>query len=415
VALFAVVVLVNMCALAMLETNGSLQKERVLDVVSAHIFAAVLIRNEYFIYFHLGLCTAVPLSTPLFFRKLLADAHHFGGVHSGCAVSALMWYLAYIIHSTLDFLQSGVERVVQWVDIVACYLFLAILLLICTTSLPAYRRTHHNVFEKTHRFGGWTALATLWIHAILSSVCTAQTSAFQKQPSAYFLILTTVLLIHPWLRLQKIRVSSHWLSPRELMLTFDYKDMPHMSTMRFSRRASPLGSEWHQFATIPSEAGQTASIIVAEAGDWTRTIIQNPPTDLWIRKPPTRNFLMGIRMFRRVLLVATGAGIGPCLSCLSSLTDEQRKDRVVKVLWSANRPFTAAWAFAVHSIRRVDPSPMIVDSGDGRLDLVFDVRRLAEEYLVDAVFVVSRMQLTDRIVADLRCRGVAAYGAVFDS
>jgi hypothetical protein len=34
---------------------------------------------------------------------------------------------------------------------------------------------------------------------------------------------------------------------------------------------------------------------------------------------------------------------------------------------------------------------------------------------VDATFVVSRKRLTDRIVGNLRMRGVAACGALFDS
>lgn len=79
------------------------------------------------------------------------------------------------------------------------------------------------------------------------------------------------------------------------------------------------------------------------------------------------------------------------------------------------RPFAGAWEFALHTIRSVDPSPMICDSRDGRLDLAFDAHRMAEQYVVDAVFVVSKMELTDRIVGHLRLRGVAAYGAVFDS
>jgi len=78
---------------------------------------------------------------------------------------------------------------------------------------------------------------------------------------------------------------------------------------------SPL-FEWHSFATIP-EPGKTGySLVVSRAGDWTSDIIENPPTELWVRGIPTMGVLRIVPLFRRMVFVATGSGIGPCAPCI---------------------------------------------------------------------------------------------------
>ena len=74
--------------------------------------------------------------------------------------------------------------------------------------------------------------------------------------------------------------------------------------------------EWHGFAAIP-EPGKTGySLVVSKAGDWTEDKIQNPPTHMWVRGIPTYGVLKIAPLFRRVVLVATGSGIGPCAPCI---------------------------------------------------------------------------------------------------
>ena len=52
--------------------------------------------------------------------------------------------------------------------------------------------------------------------------------------------------------------------------------------------------------------------VVSRAGDWTSSIIDNPPTKLWVRGIPASGVLQIAPMFRRIVLIATGSGIGPC-------------------------------------------------------------------------------------------------------
>lgn len=413
---------VNVCVLIVLGAKSKLEVGTTLTAVSANIVAAVLIRQEHILNMLYDVFTRVSPHAPLFMRKHLADFHHYGGVHTGCAISSLAWYIAYMVLGTEDalatFKEGNAHVGIKIADLSVCYFFLILLVLVCVTAWSSMRRRYHNIFELTHRFGSWLALIVLWTHTILISAAdntlnnrTAIPSLL-LQPSLYLLAITTVLIISPWLRIRRVSIYAERLSSREISLVFEYESMPPICTMRFSN--SPL-FEWHAFATIPLPNRRAARIVIADAGDWTRDIISSAPTHIWLRTPPLKNFLYAARMFRRILLVATGAGIGPVLSYLASLSPDSIRHNTVKILWCANNPFTSPWRFAVDAIRSVDPSPMIIDTRQGRPDLGTGVKGLAKEYSVEAVFVVSNKTLTDRVVRSLKESGVPGYGAVFDS
>lgn len=415
--LFMLVFLSNTIVLSTLIGTRSLSLFHTLNAVSTNILAAVLIRQEDLLNLLFRLISKTSPSTPFVIRKHLADFHHFGGVHTGCAVSAILWYIAYVVLSTQIFLNGKDLRAVEYIDMATCYLFIILLLVICVPATPFLRFRHHNTFESAHRFGGWAAIATFWIHTFTTSSSSSGPPLWQH-PSLYLLSAITSLLILPWLRIRPVSVTCTRLSSRELSLTFDYDDMPFCSTMRFS--ISPI-FEWHAFATIPLHSSlfaktTKASILVAESGDWTRRLLANPPSRIWLRDPPTRNFLHMARMFRGILVVATGAGIGPVLSFLASVpaaapADMSPRSRRVRVLWCTRGPHP--------DIRRkilvVDPDAVILDSSQGR----FDIKGLAGEVVrregLEAVFVVSNKKITDEIVRGLGRRGVAGYGASFDS
>lgn len=70
-------------------------------------------------------------------------------------------------------------------------------------------------------------------------------------------------------------------------------------------------TEWHSFATISVPGTKGYSAIISRAGDWTKEQIDNPPKKIWIRGIPCYGVVRVTPLFRRVLLVATGSGIGP--------------------------------------------------------------------------------------------------------
>ncbi|KAF1840214.1 uncharacterized protein K460DRAFT_389807 [Cucurbitaria berberidis CBS 394.84] len=389
----------------------------VLQATSANILVAIVGRQEDLISASFFFVTKTPVSLPLWARKFIADFHHYGGLHIGSAFSALMWYCLFIAINTLNTVAKvnrGEMNPWLWADITTCYAFLAFILFICITAHPRLRVKFHNTFEHTHRFGGWAALLVLWVNAGICTKAHATTISLYQSPSIWLLAVSTFFIILPWLRIRRVPVQAEAISSRAVKLTFRYANMPHISTMRFS--TSPL-MEWHAFATIPSADGAAAHIIISQAGDWTKSIIQNPPREIWIRHPPTANFLAGTALFNSVLLVATGAGIGPMISLLQSpaVVKMKAEGKQVRVMWCAYDPDALHWAFVRESIKEIDAMPKIFDSRRGRPDLAFEARYMKHLCGIEAVFVVSNKVVTNSVVREIKAQGGAAYGAVFDS
>lgn len=388
-----------------------------LTATATNIFVAVLVRQEDLINMSFRLLARTPSSLPIGIRKYIADFHHYGGLHIGCAIAALLWYCLFVAANTIttiDHLNRGIMNGWIWADITTCYVFLLFLALICVTAHPRLRARFHNTFEHTHRFAGWAALIVLWINSGISSMAHSTSQSLAENPALWLLAATSFLIILPWLRMCSVPIQASAVSSREVKLTFPYANMPYTSTTRFS--LSPL-LEWHAFATIPSRDGFTSSIIISQAGDWTKAIIQDPPNKIWIRNPPASNFLALTPIFNSVLLVATGAGIGPMLSLLSSpAVSKMRHDgKSVKVMWCVYDPEAPHWRFVQETIRRVDPFPKIFDSRQGRPDMAFEARYMAHTHNIEAVMIVSNKKVTDEVVDEVKAHGGAAYGAVFDS
>jgi len=87
--------------------------------------------------------------------------------------------------------------------------------------------------------------------------------------------------------------------------------------------------EWHGFATVPVKNTKGYSLVVSKAGDWTAKQITNPPTHLWVRGIPTCGVLRIVPLFRRLVFVATGSGIGPCAPCILE------KRVPIRLLWTS--------------------------------------------------------------------------------
>ncbi len=97
-------------------------------------------------------------------------------------------------------------------------------------------------------------------------------------------------------------------------LVFGFKPAPRPGS--FSRISlSPL-SEWHAFANFPVPGTDEFSVVISQAGGWTTKIINDPPKEIWICGTPVSGVLRVNILFRRVVFVATGSGIGPIAPCL---------------------------------------------------------------------------------------------------
>ena len=384
--------------------------------VAINITLGVLIRQELVINLLFEIIGRIPTSWPLRIRRLAAKIYHLGGVHSGAGVAATVWFGLYnvaLIRERNRNPKFRYETGIFVITIVIDVLLVSILFL----AHPIMRRKFHNAFEAVHRFAGWVAVALFWVQ-LLVLADGERNSAFPRPPPSllviiakspvfYLLLVVTGSLIFPWLRLRKVPVQAEHLSGHAIRLHFTYCNLPLCSAPRLSD--NPL-LEWHAFAGIPEDHGVGFSVIVSKAGDWTKKIIESPPTHIWVRGVPARGVLHIAPIFRSIVLVATGSGIGPVLSLLYA------RGIKCRILWSTRDPETTYQRSIIDHVMIGDPNAIIVNTtGLGRPDLIQEAYKLYESSGAEAVFIISNPQFTRKAVYALESRGVPAFAPIFDS
>ncbi|KAI0770264.1 nonribosomal peptide synthetase 12 [Fomes fomentarius] len=407
--LFGVVFITNMAVfVATLVKGGANAKELGLIVVS-NLFCAILMRQDYVINAFFTVACAVPSSWPLAIRRVVARVYHIGGFHSGCAISGLVWLVLFTVQATRELLNRQQTSVAT---VAITYFILVLLIGIVLFAYPKVRSTHHDAFERTHRFLGWSATALVWCQVILltNDYCEPGETlghALVHAPPFWLVMVMTCSIILPWLRLRKVPVRAEVLSKHAVRLYFDYVTPKPGHFTRISE--SPL-MEWHGFATI-SEPGKTGySLMVSRAGDWTSKMIAVPPTKLWVRGVPCYGVLRISPLFRRVVFVATGSGIGPCAPVLLA------RRVPIKLLWTSPNVRETFGDKFVDAILDASPGAVIYDTRKhGKPDMVKLTYRLVKEFNAEAVCIISNQKLTQKVVYGMTSRGIPAFGAIWDS
>lgn len=363
-----------------------------------------LVINALFV----SLC-AIPRSAPLRLRHLACKIFHLGGVHSGTGVASLVWYLGFIALYTQQYKPSPISTTVM----VLGYVVLAVIMLIIAVATPKFRMMYHDYFELTHRFSTWTLLALFWALLLtLGSQEKPSMGAFLiQQPAFWAIIIVTVAIIQPWAMLRKVVVTPEHLSKHAIRLHFSHTSIMFGQGISISKH--PL-RDWHSFATITDrfDSPDTKfSCLVSKAGDWTSSIIAEPSTHVWVRGVPVYGFGYVMRVFKRIIVVTTGSGIGPCLSFID---DDNRPE--MRVVWQTKSPLQTYSQKTLDLVHKMDPDPFIIDTrASGRVDMLPEVLRLYEEFNAEAVCIISNPPVTKKLVRDLEARGVHAYGPIFDS
>ncbi|TKA79284.1 hypothetical protein B0A55_04252 [Friedmanniomyces simplex] len=363
--------------------RASVTYQQAATATGASLLAAVLMRQEHVINLIYHLTCALPQRTPLGVRKLAAKlTYNNGGVHAGSAVSALLWYVAYAVLVNRQFHGSTAQvSAVSAITAAIIVLFVGLIAL----SHPSIRRHYHNQWELTHRYAQTFLLAIADArasHRPLGKI-------LLHLPTFWFLLLLTTCLIYPWLRLRRLPVHTTRLSAHATHLHFP------------TRRRLP-----------PAVPGY--NILVSNAGDFTRALIHNPPARTWLRGAPTTGVMRLSSLFAPLVIVATGSGIGPCLSFLNL-----NHGHPMRILWSARCPEKTYGHGVLRDVLRADRNAVVVDTGavvgGGRVNLVGLAFALAAETGAEGVMVISNPRVTKEVVCGMERRGIAAFGAVFDS
>ena len=397
------------------EAKGTPIASDIASASSANLMVAILFRQENFVNLCYEIAVSVPHSLPVSIRRRLAKVFHYGGAHSGSGTAAVVWFILYTAVSTRDYIQAPTKD--AFVTLVMSYVLVTMFVLILGAAHPRFRVMFHDHFEAAHRFSGWTALIVFWIHNGLAARDSARQEGIStslyivRSPNFWFFCVSTSCTLLSWSRLRRRDVYPEILSDHAIRLHFKYRPMQPFYGLKVSTR--PL-LEWHAFATIPDEDenGKISgfSVVVSNAGDWTKETIMNPPTKLWVRGYPLHGLLYTSRLFKRIVVVATGSGIGPCLSLLYANVTPRR------VLWSTPHPDTTYGAKIMNSVLKADPDAIVWNTRTlGRPDMVALTYQLVLESNAEAVFIISNPKVTRKVVYGMETRGIPAYGAIFDS
>jgi NADH:ubiquinone oxidoreductase subunit 6 (subunit J) len=419
--LFAIILAANMIGhiiLALEKPSLDTNVRVISSAASVNLTVAILARQEYMINFLFEILVRCKWA-PLRVRGMLCKIYELGGVHSGCAFNSTVWFirLTYI-------LARGFEtRELQHVPSLVVLICLVVLFVaINVMAYPKLRIKAHDLFERTHRYAGWACNALFWTLIVLSAQALADRLSDSRStgqtlvtlPSFYLLTFNTLHAFLPWILLRRLPATGIRLSNHALRLHLK-SDSGKFYTIRLSD--NPL-VEWHSFAIFPdlpdqSVNGSTNSCIISRAGDWTSKTIENPATTYWTRGFPTRGALYMSLIFKRVVIVTTGSGIGPCLNLLTLPASERPECRVI---WSASRPADTFGKDVCDAVLHCDSNAMIWDTKErGRPDLVLLAWRMAKEIDAEAVFCVSNNKVTKMVVWELNRRGLPAFGPIFDS
>lgn len=413
--LLSIVWIINLAALvAVIVKHGDSQWLAILT--AANLVTCVMMRQDSVINVLYYIACSVPKSAPLWIRSRCAEIYHLGGVHSGAGICATIWLYISTIRSTNDLISSGTPLKGKTLAVlILSWMLCALCGAIVGFAWPGFRKRYHNQFEQIHRFMGWTALIIFWVRLVLTidneRIKTQVLGlALAKSPIFWMLVVASLCIASSWFFLRKVPVEAEVLSDHAVRLHFKYTTPVNGSFARLSRR--PL-LEWHSFATIPnieSESGKGYSLIVSNAGDWTRNAIQKAPTNIWVRGLPTCGVMRIATLFNRVVLIATGSGIGPVLGHINSPSCP------TQLIWSTPTPEKTFGKELCESIRRNIPGSVIHDTrSQGRPDLVRMGYNMARTFGAEAVIIIANEKITKKVVYGLQTRGMPAYGAIWDS
>lgn len=380
------------------------------DLAIANFAVAVLVRQQRVVNALFWLATRPSVAWPLWLRWNLGKVFHFGGLHSGCANAGSLWFLLFTGSAAWQ-LDRGLPGASAGVLAISGALVL-VLAVIIASAQPAVRRRFHNGFELVHRFGGWTALLLVWLQLLLfvndQRGGVPLGPALLAAPAVWLLAAMTLSVISPWLTLRRIPIRVVTPSSHAAIVTLDHgaRAFPGSTT---TLSFSPL-AEWHAFANIPSPGTRAYRLIISRAGDWTGRFIDEKPTHVWTKGIVTAGVANIETLFRKVVYVATGSGIGPVLPHLIG-------PRVpTSLIWATRNPRQTYGDALVDEILAAQPDALIWDTdARGKPDLSALALAACRQHGAEAVIVISNQKLTERVVWDLESRGIPAFGAIWDS
>ncbi|KAI3888010.1 hypothetical protein MKW92_050312 [Papaver armeniacum] len=386
-------------------------KEKAALFSIANILALVLCRSEAILRVVFMLAVKVLLRSwiPVQIRTTTTSfLQCLGGVHSGCGVSAIAWLIFALILTLNDRNNTSSEIIA----VASSLIFL--IGLSSLAAFPLVRHLHHNVFERTHRFAGWTSLLLVWIFiGLTNSYKPAQKtydfslSRFIKTQEFWFTLVITVVIILPWLTVRRVPVRISAPSNHASIIKFE----GGIKAGILGRISPSPFSEWHAFGII-SDGKNEHMMLAGAVGDFTKTLVSNPPSHLWVRGVHFAGLPYLVNMYERVVLVATGSGI--CVF-LSFLLQSSRAD--VCVVWVA-KGIEQNFGKEIQQMMSGFPKDKVIVHDTavlGRPNVAKMSIDAAKKWDAQVVIVTSNPEGSRDVVDACKAAGIPAFGPIWDS
>ncbi|TFK55255.1 hypothetical protein OE88DRAFT_1710897 [Heliocybe sulcata] len=370
-----------------------------------------LMRNELFgRTLYLFVNTLFAKWAPLWWRLGCTSVlQHLGGIHSGCGIAGFFW----LVYRTVMVFK---DHAVMHNSILAFGVITSsIILLACVSAFPIVRNTHHNVFERHHRYSGWAGLFSTWIFVILGDLWNTDTQTWNlsgvhivRQQDFWYVVLMSTFIAIPWICTRKVEVEIELPSPKVAVLRFK-RGMQQGLLARISRSAT---LEYHAFGIISEGThAKYHYLICGVQGDFTKSLVNNPPRTIWTRELKFAGVSNTSALYRRGIRVCTGTGLGAALStCLQS--------PYWYLIWIGSdqeKTFGPTISGLIH--RHLGPERYCLwDSKQrgGRPDVMKLVKEAYATWQAEVIFITSNWQGNQEIMAGCKEAGIPAFGTLWD-
>ncbi|XP_022724620.1 uncharacterized protein LOC111281219 [Durio zibethinus] len=350
----------------------------------SNILALTLCRSEAFLRIVFWLAVKVlgrswvPLPIKTATTSLLQS---LGGIHSSCGISSVVW-LIYALVLTLKDRDNTSSEIIGVAS--------TILSLLCLSCMV------------------WAfIILTISYDPITKSYSKELGSRLIKRQEFWFTVAITILIIIPWLTVRRVPVKISAPSGHASIIKFE----GGIKSGILGRISPSPFSEWHAFGIISD--GKTEHMMLAGAvGDFTKSLVSNPPSHLWVRQMHFAGLPYLVNMYDRVLLVATGSGICVFLSFLF-----QPCSANVCVLWVA-KGIEQNFGKEIKEMMSGHPKDKVIVHDTAVLgrpnvsELSVDA---AKRWGAEVVIVTSNPEGSRDVVNACKGAGIPAFGPIWDS
>jgi ferredoxin-NADP reductase len=153
-------------------------------------------------------------------------------------------------------------------------------------------------------------------------------------------------------------------------------------------------------------------MLAGAVGDFTKSLVSNPPSHLWVRQVHFAGLPYLVNLYDRVLLVATGSGICVFLSFLL-----QPCRASVCVLWVA-KGIEQNFGKEIQEMMSGHPKDKVIVHDTavlGRPNVSEMSVDAAKNWRAEVVIVTSNPEGSRDVVNSCKAAGIAAFGPIWDS